>query len=145
MTDKKLPHWDLSPLFPSLDSPEFQAAWTDLKRRLESLEPLLDRHEVGPRPARPSDRDAFKEITDAINGILEASVPIRAFVSGHVDTDSTNQAAQAKLSELQRMFLLFERLRPRLTLWPARLAPDKVAAGPTGSCWRRPASRPSTW
>ncbi len=130
MTEKKLPRWDLSPLFPSLESPEFARAWADLQSRLQALEPLFNRHEVGPRPPRPSDREAFHEVVEAINGTLEAAVPIRAFVSGHVDTDSTNQLAQAKLSELQKMFLLYERLRPRLTLWLARLDPDKVDAGP---------------
>lgn len=130
MTEKKLPHWDLSPLFPSLDSPKFQAAWADLERRLGALGPLLDKHEVGPRPMRPSDREAFGEITAAINEALEAFTPIRAYVSGLVDTDSTNQAAQAKLSELQKMFLGYERLRPRLTAWLARLDPEKVGAGP---------------
>ena len=130
MTEKKLPRWDLSPLFPGLESPEFETAWKDLGRRLQSLEPLFNKHEVGPRPMRPSDREAFHEVVEAINGTLEAAVPIRAFVSGHVDTDSTNQLAQAKLSELQKMFLLYERLRPRLTLWLARLDPDKVDAGP---------------
>lgn len=130
MTEKKLPRWDLSPLFPSLESPEFEKAWKDLESRLQSLEPLFNRHEVGPRPMRPSDREAFHEVVEAINGALEAAVPIRAFVSGHVDTDSTNQLAQGKLSELQKMFLLFERLRPRLTMWLARLDPEKVDAGP---------------
>lgn len=130
MTEKKLPHWDLSPLFPSLDSPEFQTAWTDLEQRLQALGPLLDKHAVGPRPMRPTDAAAFQEITTTINGMLEAFTPIRAFVSGHVDTDSTNQLAQAKLSELQRMLLSYERLRPRLTAWMARLDPKKVEAGP---------------
>lgn len=127
---KKLPRWDLSPLFPSLDSREFQAAWNDVKARLHALEPLFDRHEVGPRPMRDGDRAAFQEITAAINGMMEAFLPVRAFVSAHVDTDSTNQAAQAKLSELQKMFLAYERLRPRLTAWLARLDPEVVGAGP---------------
>ncbi|MCX7750864.1 MAG: M3 family oligoendopeptidase [Candidatus Bipolaricaulota bacterium] len=127
---QKLPRWDLTPLFPGLDSPEFAKAWTDLQNRLQALEPLFAKHEVGPRPMRPSDRQAFHEVVGAINGMLEAAVPIRAFVSGHVDTDSTNALAQAKLSELQRMFLLYERLRPRFTLWLSRLDPEEVDAGP---------------
>lgn len=130
MTEKKLPHWDLSPLCASLDSPEFQKAWTDLEARVQALGPLLDKHKIGPRPMRDSDAAAFEEITTAINGLPEAFLPARAFVSGQVDTDSTNQAAQAKLSELQRMFLLYERLRPRLTAWLARLDPAKIGAGP---------------
>ncbi|MFO8034282.1 MAG: M3 family oligoendopeptidase [Candidatus Bipolaricaulota bacterium] len=130
MNNQKLPRWDLTPLFPSLDSREFQAAWEDLKSRIQELEPLLEKHEVGPRPMRESDRAAFQKITGAMNEVLEAYLPIRAYVSGQVDTDSTNEAAQARLSELQRLFLSVERLRPRLTAWQAQLDPEAVDAGP---------------
>jgi len=130
MVEETLPRWDLSALFPSLDSPEFQEAWNGLQARLAALPALLDRHGVGPRPPRDSDAAAFKEVTTAINDILEAFTPVRAFVSAQVDTDATNSQAQAKLSELQKMFLAFERLRPRLTAWYARLDPDQIGAGP---------------
>jgi len=130
MTEKKLPHWNLSPLFPSLDSEDFQAAWKELETRFQALEPLMHKHEIGPRPMREHDAAAFREITTALNEVLEAFLPVRAFVSAQVDTDSTNQAAQARLSELQRLFLTLERLRPRLTAWYARLDPAAVDAGP---------------
>lgn len=130
MNDNKLPRWDLSPLFPSLDSQELRAAWEDLEARIQALEPLLKRHEVGPRPMRDGDQVAFEEVTGAMNDMLDAFLPVRAFVSGQVDTDSTNQAAQARLSELEQMFLSVERLRPRLTAWYARLDPGEVNAGP---------------
>ncbi len=130
MSENRLPHWDLSSLFPSLDSDEFRAAWGDLEERFGALEPLLNKHKVGRRPMRESDPAAFEEITTTLNGLLEAFLPVRAFVSAQVDTDSTNQAAQAKLSELQQMFLSLDRLRPRLTAWYAQLDPTKLNAGP---------------
>ncbi len=130
MVQDKLPRWDLSPLFPSLESPEFERAWSELQAKLAALPALLDKHEVGPRPMREGDAQAFQEVTAAINALLEAFTPIRAYVSAQVDTDATNSQAQAKLSELQKMFLAFERLRPRLTGWFARLDPDQVGAGP---------------
>ncbi len=130
MTEHTLPHWDLTPLFPSLDSPEFRAAWEDLAARIENLEALLDRHEVGPRPMRGSDAVAFREVSTAQNEMLEAFLPIRAFVAAQVHTDSTNQAAQAQLSELRLMLLRYERQRPRLTTWYACLDPDELDADP---------------
>jgi len=130
MNDQKLPRWDLSPLFPSLDSQEFQTAWADLKSRIQELESLLEEHEIGPRPMREGDRTAFHKIVGAMNELFDGFLPVRAYVAGQVDTDSTNEAAQARLSELQQLFLSVERLRPRLTAWQARLDPEAVDAGP---------------
>ncbi len=130
MTNNTLPHWDLSPLFPDLESQEFRAAWEDLASRLRDFKLLLDRHEVGPRPMRDSDTAAFRTITTALNEMLEAFLPIRAFVTAQVHTDSTHQSAQAKLSELRRVFLDYERLRPRLTSWYASLDPEALDAEP---------------
>jgi pepF/M3 family oligoendopeptidase len=130
MTETKLPHWDLTPLFPSLDSGKFQAAWTDLEGRVEGLEPLFNKHEVGPRPMRGSDRAAFAEITTALNEMFNRLLPVEGFVECHVDMDSTDQAAQARSSELEEVVLGVESLWPRLFAWLARLDPEKVGAGP---------------
>ena len=34
--------WDLTPLFPSLESPEFQKAWEGLRERIGRLRGLLE-------------------------------------------------------------------------------------------------------
>ncbi|MGQ9700801.1 MAG: M3 family oligoendopeptidase [Candidatus Bipolaricaulaceae bacterium] len=130
MLDGNLPRWDWQEVFPGLDSPEFAQAWQDLTAKLATIQALFERHRIGPRERDPQDRLAFQEVTQAANEFLQAFTPVRAFLQGLVDTDSTNSAAQAKLSELQRLFLGFERLRPRLTAWLARLDPEEVGAGP---------------
>lgn len=130
MNQGKLPQWDWRDVFPGLDSPEFRQAWEDLEGKLRKIHEIFERHRIGPREPSSDDRTAFSEVIQAVNEFLQAFTPIRAFLQGLVDTESTNSAAQAKLSELQKLFLGFERLRPRFVGWLARLDPEEVGAGP---------------
>lgn len=125
-----LPHWDWSEIFSGLESPEFARAWEDLEAKIARVQDLFEEHKIGPRPMSPNDREAFPVVVHAVNTLFEALTPIRAFLQGLVDTESTNQKAQAKLSQLQGLFLRFERLRPRFVGWLARLEPEEVGAGP---------------
>ena len=47
-----LPHWQLTSIFPGLDSPEFNEAKRELKVRLESLTRLMDENKVGAQDAK---------------------------------------------------------------------------------------------
>ncbi|PZA06703.1 MULTISPECIES: M3 family oligoendopeptidase [unclassified Meiothermus] len=125
----ELPQWDLTPLFSGLDAKDFQAAWDDVRQRIRDLEALMGRHEVGKRAARPSDKAAFREIIDALNGIYEAQTPLGAYLYALVSTEATNEAAQAKLSEYEGLMLQLQRLRPRWVVWLAALEPEMVEAG----------------
>ncbi len=130
MNAKSLPRWDWSDIFPGLGTPELEKAWQDLENKLAKFQEALERHKIGNRGPLPTDRLAFPEVISAANAFLRAFTPIRAFLQGLVDTDSTNSQAQAKLSELQKLFLGFERLRPRFVAWLAQLDPEEVGAGP---------------
>ncbi|MEN3010585.1 MAG: M3 family oligoendopeptidase [Candidatus Bipolaricaulaceae bacterium] len=130
MSAQSLPRWDWSEVFPGLETPEFEKAWQDLEGKLAKVQELCERHKIGNRDPVPEDRAAFWEIVGAANAFLQALTPIRAFLQGLVDTESTNPKAQAKLSELQKLTLGFERLRPRFVAWLARLDPAEVGAGP---------------
>ncbi len=128
--NRSLPRWDLTPLFPSLESEKFQEAWNALETGIQRLEQLFARYEVGARPARPEDREAFWAVVEELNRFLEGLTPVRAYLYGRVATDAEDRAAQAKLSELEQLVLGFRKLRPRLVAWLAALDAEAVAAGP---------------
>ncbi|AEB12679.1 M3 family oligoendopeptidase [Marinithermus hydrothermalis] len=128
--NRSLPRWDLTPLFPSLESEKFQEAWNALEAGIQRLEQLFARYEVGARPARPEDREAFWAVVEELNRFLEGLTPVRAYLYGRVATDAEDRAAQAKLSELERLVLDFRKLRPRLVAWLAALDAEAVEAGP---------------
>ena len=108
--------WDLTPLFPGLESPEFQRAWEGLKGRIGELKGLLERE--APLP----------EVLAALDAFLEEATPLRAYLYARYSADTRDEAALAKLSELEILFLDFQRLRPRLTRYLALKDPEE--AGP---------------
>ncbi|MGC8876662.1 M3 family oligoendopeptidase [Thermus sp.] len=108
--------WDLTPLFPGLESLEFQRAWEGLKGRIAGLKGLLERE--APLP----------EVLAALDAFLEEATPLRAYLYARYSADTQDEAALAKLSELEVLFLDFQRLRPRLTRYLALKDPEE--AGP---------------
>jgi pepF/M3 family oligoendopeptidase len=108
--------WDLTPLFPGLESPEFQRAWEGLKGRIGGLKELLERE--APLP----------EVLSALDALLEEATPLRAYLYARFTADTQDEAASAKLSELEILFLDFQRLKPRLTRYLALKDPEE--AGP---------------
>jgi pepF/M3 family oligoendopeptidase len=108
--------WDLTPLFPGLESPEFQRAWEGLKGRIAGLKGLLE----GEAP--------LPEVLAALDAFLEEATPLRAYLYARYSADTQDEAALAKLSELEVLFLDFQRLRPRLTRYLALKDPEE--AGP---------------
>lgn len=124
-----MPRWDLTPLFPSLASPEFDAAFADLVQRVADAKTLFDAHAIGERaPAPLADADvvAYEAATDALNAIYERLRTIRAFVMGLVTTDSRDAAAQARASELRRETVALSLLSTRYTAWLGTLEIDAL-------------------
>jgi oligoendopeptidase F len=108
--------WDLSPLFPSLESPEFQRAWDGLRERIGRLKGLLE-------------ADApLAEALSTLDGLYEEALPLHAYLYARFSANTADEAALAKLSELEVLFLEFRRLRPRLTRYLALQDPEE--AGP---------------
>lgn len=106
--------WDLTPLFPGLETPEFWGAWERLRGRIGQLKGLLEREAP------------LGEVLTALDGLLEEATPLWAYLYARFSTDTTDEAALAKLSELEILFLDFQRLRPRLTRYLALQDPGEA-------------------
>ena len=119
-----LPQWDLSSIFPGLESPKFKSAWANLEQLLDKFETLLARHQVEDRPQRPSDAQAFVEVMQALDMLYEQYTPLRSYLSCYLSTDTTNAPFQARMSELQMLWLRHRRQFPRLTAWMGKLDLD---------------------
>ncbi|TBH21173.1 M3 family oligoendopeptidase [Thermus thermamylovorans] len=108
--------WDLTPLFPGLESPEFRAAWESLRGRIGDLRSLLEQE--APLP----------QVLSALDALWEEATPLWAYLYARFSANTADEAALAKLSELEVLFLDFQRLKPRLTRYLARQDPEE--AGP---------------
>jgi pepF/M3 family oligoendopeptidase len=114
-----LPRWDVSDVFPGLDSPEFAAAFDRVDEAIRSIAELFDREGIGARESAPlgdATVRVFDEVTDRLNAVLTRMETLGAYVGAFVTTDSRNALAQARRSELEQLGV---RLRQRATRYVA--------------------------
>jgi pepF/M3 family oligoendopeptidase len=125
---EKLPHWDLTPFFPGVGSPELDAAFDQVVAGIASLGEFFDEHEVGGdrAPASPEAATTADEILDRLNALLERARLLSAYLWGCVAVDSRDDAAQARLSELQRESVGLTNLETRLKAWLGLLDVDEL-------------------
>ncbi|HVT75993.1 MAG TPA: hypothetical protein VHD87_03105, partial [Acidimicrobiales bacterium] len=118
-----LPHWDLSDLYPSLDSREYAAAREAFGAEVIRLEALFDDKHIRGGGALPVDNEtvaAFEDALDGANGVLNQLRTVNAYISSFVTTDARDDAAQAELSGLQKEAARLGKLRTRLDAYVAR-------------------------
>ncbi len=114
------PRWDLSTIYPSLESPEFRAAFDGIAQSIDALAVLFDRHSVRRRAAPTVDASfaaAYDEVTAAINALLERLRTVGSYISCHVTTDARDDRAQSLESTLHATAVRFDLLRTRYTAW----------------------------
>ncbi len=108
-----LPHWDLSNIFPSLESEEFKRAVGQIKAKLEDLDEYLATHEIargGPAPSEPAElAGRIGGYLDRMNGIVRLGATLRAYTSSFVSTDSYNTTARRLMSELEPLMVRIQR------------------------------------
>jgi len=132
MTSAKnsLPHWDMTTIFPSLDDPAFVNFVNATKTALQDLETLFDTKQIQ-RHDPPLDINneliqIFETLITQYNAVLERHHLLRAFIMGFVTTDSRNNAAQARASELMLLRVRLSQLDTRFTAWLGSLDVDAL-------------------
>lgn len=98
----EMPRWNLSSIFPSLDGPEFDQAFRDVAVRIAALEGLYG--DLGIRDAVPHGNaaSAAERALAALGELAERQRVVSVFLGCQIATDSRNEAAQARMSELQQ-------------------------------------------
>jgi pepF/M3 family oligoendopeptidase len=126
---EKLPHWDLSNVYPGLDSPELREGMAELSRQLDTLDATLERHQVapgGPVPAKPEALAAVAgEYLDGINALLRHAHTLRNYVYAVVATDSYNQTARRLMSEIDALLVRSQRLQVLFRGWLGTAAAER--------------------
>ncbi len=116
-----LPHWDMNPIYPGLDTPAFKA---DFEATLQAIEELTTQFDTRAIMLREEPLAVDEETVTIFEAILEKFNRVRAemhtlyaYVVCHIATDSRNETAQARMSEMQQAFVRFAKLQTRLTAW----------------------------
>ena len=124
---KPLPRWDMSVVYPGLDSPEFEEGFRSVVEAINSLAALFDKYQIERRENMHLDDtvvQTFEQVLDRYNAVLEQTQTLSAYISSFVSTDSRNNLAQAKWSELQRETVKLSQLGTRFTAWIGSLDVD---------------------
>src|SRR5215216_4283309 len=117
--------WDLSNVYPSLESKQFNAAVDDYRKQVAALEKFF-KNKLGKANAKTKARDLAPLVgkaIDQINKIQILSATIAPFIHSYVTTDSRNKEAMKALSEFEQASLPMNQLLTRFTAWLGKLAP----------------------
>ena len=119
------PRWDLSNVYPSLESKEFEAAVDDYKKQVAALQKFFKT-----KLSKASAKTKVSELAplagkaiDQINKIQTLSATIVPFIYSYVTTDSRDTVAKKALSEFEQASLPMSQLLTQFTAWLGKLAP----------------------
>ena len=117
------PRWDLSNVFPSLESEQFQAAFQDYQKRISDLEKQFTEQTDKAGSKTPPDQLAsiLSELIGQYNSLLKLGGTIRAYIHSFVATDSFNKKAKKLLSEYEQARIPLEKLNVRMESWIGKL------------------------
>jgi pepF/M3 family oligoendopeptidase len=126
-----LPHWDLTSVYPGLESGDFKNDVNRMKAQLDDLDKYLSDHGI----ARSGRKVAgSKELADVLSGylngmndIVRLATTLEYYVYGFTATDSYNTTAKRVLSELQLLSLRRRRQAVLFQGWLGMVAEDPGA------------------
>ncbi|MBN2386369.1 MAG: M3 family oligoendopeptidase [Anaerolineales bacterium] len=130
------PRWNLSNIYPSLESKEFEAAVAAVKSQIDELEVFTAEKIAGLDASSPVP-DLAAIVGEAIgrmNALSELAGTVRAYISSFVTTDSHNMVAMKKMSEFQMIGVRLQKISTQFQAWVGTIAPvleQIIAVDPT--------------
>ncbi len=116
-----LPHWDVSGLFPSPQSPAFEEAVRTFLEALTEAERRFDALGVMAREqSLPADTETVRTAEAALtrlNALQAEYHRLRAYLTAFTATNSRDEIAQAQVSRLQKEGIRLHQLETRFTAW----------------------------
>ncbi len=130
-TARTLPHWDMSVVYPGLDSPEFDQGFANFTQQISDLSRLFDGYNIRATPALALDErlvQSFALITDSYNATLEEATTLGAYLHCFVTTNTRNTLAQARYSDFQQQTARLSLLNTRYVAWIGSLDVEALIA-----------------
>ncbi|MCC6792666.1 MAG: M3 family oligoendopeptidase [Thermomicrobiales bacterium] len=124
-----LPLWDLTPFFPSIESPEFDKTFNEAIEHIDALVALFDEHGIG---AGRSERNSapvvpvFEATIDSLNTFIDRLETLGSYLYATISVDTREEAPQVKLSELEQRLVAISKLSARLTAWLGSIDADAL-------------------
>lgn len=107
---EELPRWDLTNVYPSLESKEFTQANVRMSEMIANIGDYLEEHNID--PSQPPKNKDPKYLADVAGGFIELANEtlrfantISAYIYSFVSTDSFNDPAKKALSEWEQAYV----------------------------------------
>lgn len=131
-----VPRWDLSNVYPGLDSIQFEAAVEDAKSLLDEIDEYQKAHKVEKREGGPAQGNTdelarvLSDLVDKMNRIRRLYGTLNAYVASFTTTDSFNKEARRIESELELLGVRLRKQEVDFRAWVGGMdaqLPDLVA------------------
>jgi len=117
-----LPRWDLSNVYPGLESEALTQAVEALKAQLDEMDEYLEARQISKTALNGArDRGQLGEVVggylERMNANLRSYATVRAYLSSFVTTDSYNSVARRKISALEPLGVRLRQHGVRFQSW----------------------------
>jgi len=127
----ELPRWDMTVIYPGLESAEFEQGFESLVAEIAELAEFFDQNHIqrqDPQPLTDQTVSVFETVIGELNVLYEHVTTMRAYIAAFVSTNSRDNVAQARMSELQQQSVLLSKLDKRSTAWIGSLDVEGLIA-----------------
>lgn len=120
-----IPRWDLTSIYPSLESKEFKAAVADYKKQVAAFEKFFGNKlkKTDARTRAGELAPLIGQAIDRINKIQTLSATIVPYIHAYVTTDSRDKLALRTLSEFEQASLPMSQIFTQFQAWLGKIAP----------------------
>jgi oligoendopeptidase F len=126
MPTESLPHWDLSNVYPGLESSELRQDVELARSQLGALDDYLESHRIAAGAVTAVDPASLAKVIggylDRMNAILRLLGTLRSYVHAFVTTDSYNATARRLMSQLEPLLVQIEHQEVRFGGWLGAIA-----------------------
>ena len=121
------PRWDMTNVYPSLESKEFKNAIKKYKSMLDEMEAFFKKASKANSKTDPKKLGKLLgESVDRFNALFELSNTIDPFINSFVTTDSRDKDAMRALSEFEQMSVQASILNTKFQAWAGKLGKAAV-------------------
>jgi oligoendopeptidase F len=124
MTDI-LPRWDLSNVYPSLESQEFDLAMKSFSDQITALDQAFSSQAALTGPGKPVEELSrlVGELIDSLNRIYTLAGTLNPYITSFVAVNSRDNLAKRKFSEYEQVSVRLRKLTVQFQSWIGTLAP----------------------
>jgi len=116
------PHWDVSSVYPGLESHEFQSESKLLESELQKLENYIEENHIQ-KSTQVTAEDVeviskhLEILINKLNNLMELSFTLRAYINAFLSTDSYNQKAKKTFSLWEQNYVRLQNITTKVKGW----------------------------